>query len=57
MCCSSDCSKRSYCYRAQAKPNKLQSYSDFTAQCFQYNFIQYWGMSKESDDMKGNNDE
>ena len=57
MCRSNDCPKRSYYYRAQAKPDKLQSYSDFSAECFQYNFLRYWGMSRESDKMKGNNDE
>ena len=57
MCCSSDCPKRSHCYRAQAKPDKLQSYSDFSAECFQYNFLRFWSMSGKSDEMKGNNDE
>lgn len=57
MCRSSDCPKRSHCYRAQAKPDKLQSYSDFSAECFQYNFLRFWSMSGESDGMKGNNDE
>lgn len=56
MCRSNDCPKRSHCYRAQAKPDKLQSYSDFSAECFQYNFLRYWGMSGESDEMKGDND-
>lgn len=41
----------------QAKPDKLQSYSDFSAECFQYNFLRFWSMSEESDEMKGNNDE
>lgn len=49
MCRSSDCPKRSHCYRAQAKPDKLQSYSDFSAECFQYNFLRFWSMSGESD--------
>lgn len=56
MCCSSDCPKRSHCYRAQTKPDKLQSYSDFSAECFQYNFLRFWSMSEESDEMKGDND-
>lgn len=56
MCRSSDCPKRSHCYRAQAKPDKLQSYSDFFAECFQYNFLRFWSMSEESDEMKGDND-
>ena len=55
MCCSSDCHKRSHCYRAQAKPDKLQSYSDFSAECFQYNFLRFWSMSEESDEMKNSN--
>lgn len=50
---SSDCPKHSHCYRAQAKPDKLQSYSDFSAECAQYNFLRYWGMSSETDKMKG----
>ena len=49
MCRSSDCPKRSHCYRAQAKPDKLQSYSDFSAKCFQYNFLRFWSMSGETD--------
>ena len=53
---SSDCPKRSHCYRAEAKPDKLQSYSDFSAECFQYNFLRFWSMSGESDEMKGDND-
>lgn len=57
MCRSSDCPKRSHCYRTQAKPDKLQSYSDFSSECFQYNFLRYCGMSSESNKMKGNNDE
>lgn len=57
MCRSSDCPKSSHCYRAQAKPDKLQSYSDFSAECFQYNFLRFWSISGEADDMKGNNDE
>ena len=55
MCRSSDCPKRSHCYRAQAKPDKLQSYSDFSAECSQYNFLRYWSMSGESDEMKNSN--
>lgn len=52
MCRSSDCPKRSHCYRAQAKPSILQSYSDFSAECFQYNFIQYWGIGRKSDELR-----
>ena len=48
MCHSSDCPKRSHCYRAQAKQDKLQSYSDFSAECFQYNFLRFLSMSGES---------
>ena len=55
MCGSRDCHKRSHCYRAQAKPDKLQSYSDFSAECFQYNFLRFWSMSGESDEMKNSN--
>lgn len=53
MCRSNGCPKRNHCYRAQAKLDKLQSYSDFSTECFQYNFLRYWGMSRESDKMKG----
>lgn len=53
MCCSSDCPKRSHCYRSQAKPSKFQSYSDFSSECLQYNFLNYWGMNRESDEVKG----
>ena len=49
MCRSNGCPKRNHCYRAQAKPDKLQSYSDFSAECFQYNFLRFWSMSEEFD--------
>ena len=30
MCTSSTCQNREQCYRAMAKPDKYQSYADFT---------------------------
>ena len=51
MCRSSDCPKRSHCYRAQAKPSMLQSYSDFTTQCYQSNFLYFWGIERKTDEL------
>lgn len=36
MCLSDDCPKRFSCYRYVAKPDTLQSYSDFHDQCKYY---------------------
>ena len=33
MCKSEKCKKRKQCYRAMAKPDQLQSYSDFECDC------------------------
>lgn len=33
MCTSSTCQNREQCYRAMAKPDKYQSYADFTKLC------------------------
>ena len=30
MCTSQTCERREECYRAMAKPDKIQSYGDFT---------------------------
>lgn len=33
MCTSKTCQNREQCYRAMAKPDKIQSYADFTKLC------------------------
>lgn len=33
MCLSNDCDKYLTCYRAQAKPDKVQSYNNFSTYC------------------------
>lgn len=33
MCTSQSCQNREQCYRAMAKPDKYQSYADFTKLC------------------------
>lgn len=33
MCTSQSCQNREQCYRAMAKPDKYQSYADFTSLC------------------------
>lgn len=53
MCLSETCPLAQSCYRKQAKPDKYQSYSDFTGWCVlhhEYEF--YWPMDEE----KGIND-
>lgn len=41
MCMSKTCPKRESCYRALAKPDRLQSYADFTEVC-EKNDEYYW---------------
>lgn len=33
MCTSQTCERREQCYRAIVKPDKIQSYADFTSLC------------------------
>lgn len=42
MCASTECPVKATCYRAQAKPNKRQSYSNFEYTCHENNGFQYY---------------
>jgi hypothetical protein len=42
MCTSSTCQNREQCYRAMAKPDKYQSYADFTKLCAEKDFRCQW---------------
>ena len=47
MCLSDSCDRFLTCYRAQAKPNKVQSYSDFSTYCNRRSsFCEYIPMKK-----------
>lgn len=43
MCMSKTCPRRESCYRALARPDRLQSYSDFTELCKDTNEY-YWSV-------------
>ena len=45
MCTSKTCPRRESCYRALAKPDRLQSYSDFTETCGKTNEY-YWSVDR-----------
>lgn len=42
MCTSSTCQNREQCYRAMAKPDKYQSYTDFTKLCAEKDYQCMW---------------
>ena len=42
MCTSRSCKKREECYRAMAKPDRIQSYGDFTKVCADKNYQCIW---------------
>ena len=42
MCTSASCANREQCYRAMAKPDKYQSYGDFTKICAEKNYRCMW---------------
>ena len=42
MCMNPKCDKKDSCYRFKAVPNRLQSYSDFTDDCKNNNYRNYW---------------
>lgn len=42
MCTSSTCQNREQCYRAMAKPDKYQSYADFTKLCAEKDYQCMW---------------
>ena len=42
MCTSKTCERRKQCYRATAKPDKMQSYADFTSLCADRDFRCQW---------------
>lgn len=42
MCTSQTCERRGQCYRAMAKPDKCQSYADFTKLCADRDFRCQW---------------
>lgn len=47
MCLSNNCARFLICYRAQATPSKLQSYSDFSTYCNRHSsFCEYIPMER-----------
>ena len=42
MCTSKSCKNREQCYRAMAKPDKYQSYADFTKLCAEKDYQCMW---------------
>ena len=47
MCLSDNCARFLICYRAQANPSKIQSYSDFSTYCNRRsNFCEYIPMER-----------
>ena len=42
MCMNPKCDKKDSCYRFKAVPDTLQSYSDFTDDCKNNNYRNYW---------------
>ena len=42
MCTSTECPVRKTCYRAQAKPDRLQSYSNFEYTCHENNGFKHY---------------
>jgi len=42
MCMNTKCEKRESCYRFKAIPDMLQSYSDFTDDCKNNDYRNYW---------------
>ena len=49
MCMSKNCARREECYRAQAIPDRLQSYSNFEELCNEGNFKYFWEFKKRND--------
>jgi len=47
MCASSTCQNREQCYRAMAKPDKMQSYADFTSLCAERDFRCQWTITEK----------
>lgn len=48
MCMSKNCERRNECYRAQATPDRLQTYSNFEDICNEGNFEYFWEMEDRS---------
>ena len=44
MCMNPKCDKKDLRYRFKAVPDTLQSYSDFTDDCKNNDYRNYWGM-------------
>ena len=42
MCMSKNCPKKNECYRSMAKPDKYQSYADFTKLCAEKDYQCMW---------------
>ena len=49
MCMSKNCDLREKCYRAQAIPDRLQTYSNFEDVCNDGNFEYFWEMEDRGD--------
>jgi len=53
MCTSNECPVKDTCYRAQATPDKLQSYSNFEYTCNENNGFSYY-IPFKLDEIKNN---
>ena len=47
MCMSETCDKKERCYRCNAIPDKYQSYADFSEDCRDYNYRNFWRNMQE----------
>lgn len=51
MCMSKNCERKEECYRAQAVPDKLQTYADFEELCSKDGFQHFWEFKKRNDNI------
>lgn len=47
MCTSKTCERRGQCYRSTAKPDKIQSYANFTSLCADRDFRCQWTITEK----------
>lgn len=46
------CPKKEQCYRFNAKPDKIQSYSAFAKDCKTHNYRNFWPMTDKVSEQK-----
>ena len=46
MCMSKNCERREECFRAQATPDRYQTYADFEEICKEDGYKHFWEMEK-----------